>query len=268
MQANLLKWQILLKILPFTLLFCGVKSAIHFQNWELWQFDLMTGSLFGAASFVIAFVLSGTLSDYRASEEMVSQIASTVESIQDTSQFVAVNHPDYDPAPLTQGLVEVVETVLAWLEQNQPPAKVSEALGDLSALFARLETHTSGPIISRVQAEQGKLRQIVARIKLIRDTDFLPPAYVMLQVFLAGAIVALLLTDGAQLSKTLVVSGFLFTSFIYLVELIRDLDNPFQYDGKSCVDVDLSPLSEAIVRLQATQWQSVQPQPEQADTGQ
>ncbi len=250
LQASLLKWRILLKILPYTLLFCTVKWAIHFRDWELWQFDLMTGSLFGAATFVIAFILSGTLSDYRASEEMVSQIASTVESIQDSSLFVAVNHPDYDPTPLTQGLVQVLETVLAWLEQDQSPAKVSDALSELSYLFAQLETHTSGPVISRVQAEQGKLRLMMARIQLIRDTDFLPPAYVMLQVFLAGAIVTLLLTNGEQMSKTLVVSGFLFTSFVYLVALIHDLDNPFQYDGRSCVDVDLAPLNDAIIRLQ------------------
>jgi hypothetical protein len=249
-QSIYLRWQILLKILPFTLLFCLLKWAIQIQQVELWQFDLMTGSLFGAATFVIAFILSGTLSDYRASEEMVSQIASTVESIQDTSLFVAVNHPDYDPAPLTQGLAQVLESVLAWLELGQPSTKVSDAVDQLVPLFARLEAHTSGPIISRIQAEQGKLRLIMARIKLIRDTDFLPPAYVMLQVFLAGAIVALLLTGGEQLSKTLVVSAFLFTSFIYLVALISDLDNPFQYDGKSCVDVDLSPLRDAMIRLQ------------------
>lgn len=52
---------------------------------------------------------------------------------------------------------------------------------------------------------------------------FLRPAYAMLAVFLAGAVVALL--------------------------LIRDLDNPFQSDGSSSVDVDLSLLDTTRSRL-------------------
>jgi hypothetical protein len=248
--SNYLRWGILLKILPLTFLFGLAKWVIHLQNLEIWKFDLMTGSLFGAATFVIAFILSGTLSDYRASEEMISQIASTIESIQDTALFAVANHPTYNITPLTAGLVRVLECILDWLKRDQSPAKVSHAISDLNPLFAQLEAHISGPLISRIQVEQGKLRLIITRMKLIRDTDFLAPAYVLLQIFLAGAIVALLLTSGDQISKTIVVSAFLFTSFLYLVALIRDLDNPFQYDGKSCIDIDLSPLDEAINRLQ------------------
>ena len=63
---------------------------------------------------------------------------------------------------------------------------------------------------------------------------------------------ALLLTSGDLLSKTVVVSGFLFTSFVYLVMLIHDLDNPFQYDGKSYVDIDLAIFDELLARLQGS----------------
>jgi hypothetical protein len=41
----------------------------------------------------------------------------------------------------------------------------------------------------------------------------------------------------------------LFTSFLYLLLLIRDLDNPFQYDGKSSVDASLEPLSRLRSRF-------------------
>ena len=249
-QAVYLKWGILLKVLPVTLLFCIVKFGIHLQNLEIWNFDIMTGSLFGSATFVIAFILSGTLIDYRVSEELICQIASAVESIQDTALFAAVNHPTYDPKPLTQGLVRFLERLLGWLKHHDAPLNVALAIDELTPLFASLEPHIGAPIISRIQGEQGRLRLIITRIQLIRDTDFLAPAYVLLQLFLAGAIVALLLTSGDRFSKTLVVSGFLFTSFLYLVVLIRDLDNPFQYEGKSCIDVDLSIITGAHDRLQ------------------
>lgn len=79
-----------------------------------------------------------------------------------------------------------------------------------------------------------------------RDTDFLGAAYILLWILLCGAIGALLLIKAAQFSENLIVSSFMFTLFIYLLFLIEDLDNPFQYDGKSSVDVDLSPLETWI----------------------
>lgn len=246
---NLLRWKIFFNVLPWTSIFLVVKWLIHLKGWEVWQFDLMTGSLFGAATFVIAFILSGTLSDYRSSEEMVAQLASAIESIQDTALLVAAGHPDYDPTALCQSLKQALQSVLNWLKQGDSLETVNRDLTALNPQFAQLEAHTSGPIISRIQGEQGKIRLLLTRMQMIRDTDFLLPAYGLLQIFLLGAILALLLIGSDQSSKTLVVSAFLFTSFLYLVALIRDLDNPFQYDGTSCVDVDLMPLLALLNRL-------------------
>ncbi|MEB3304380.1 MAG: hypothetical protein VKK99_07280 [Cyanobacteriota bacterium] len=66
-----------------------------------------------------------------------------------------------------------------------------------------------------------------------------------------GAVLALMLIKADLFSEVLVVSCFLFTSFTYLLLLIRDLDNPFQYDGSSCVDADRSALSASRSRVLA-----------------
>lgn len=240
---------ILRKILPLTFLFCGAKWGIHLLNWEIWEFDALIAALIGAVTFVIAFILSGTLSDYRSSEAMVTQIANSIATIQDTGLMIAARHPDYDSVALSQGLSQVVQTVLDWLTQNKSFEAIDQAITDLNLLFAQMEPFSSGPIISRLQGEQSKLRLAVMQMQGIRETDFLAPTYVLLELFLIGAIVALLLVQSDQLSETLMVSGFLCTSFLYLVALIRDLDNPFQYDGKSCIEVDLSPLKTLLDRL-------------------
>ena len=83
------KWRLFLTVLPFTLLFALAKLGMHRQGWEPWAFDSLTGALFGAATFVIAFVLSGTLKDYNASEDMVLQLVSAVEAMADINQLSA-----------------------------------------------------------------------------------------------------------------------------------------------------------------------------------
>jgi hypothetical protein len=44
----------------------------------------------------------------------------------------------------------------------------------------------------------------------------------------------------------------LFVVFLYLLLLIKDLDNPFQYGGFSSVDSSLRVLDESIDRLSST----------------
>jgi hypothetical protein len=106
-SINSIKWGILLRVLPWTGLFCIAKWGMHWLGCEPWVFDSLTGALFSAAIFVIALILSGTLSDYRACECMPAQIANALESISDTNQMLAAAHPNYQPQPLNNALADI-----------------------------------------------------------------------------------------------------------------------------------------------------------------
>jgi hypothetical protein len=223
---------------------------MHYLGWEPWAFDSLTGALFGAATFVVAFVLSGTLGDYNASEDMTVQLVNAVETIQDTNLLSATINPDYDPQPLTAGLAQILQVTVEWLSQGKPLERVEAALAQLNLQLVELQRVAGFPAVNRVQGELAKMRIMITRMHLNRSTDFLGPAYALLEIFLIGAVIALLLIGADRFSENIVVSCFLFTSFSYLLLLIRDLDNPFQYDGKSCVDVDLSLLEATCNDLQ------------------
>jgi hypothetical protein len=236
-------WQILLRVLPWTGLFCGIKFGLHRLGFEPWAFDALTGSLFGAATFVVSLVLGGTLGDYRACESLPAQISTALASSGDGNRLAEKVCPDYDGAELDAALRRVAEVLEERLRAGAPLKAVEEALDALNPAIAKLEITVGRGIAYRIQGEQGKIRFYVLQMQGIRDTDFLGPAYVLLLTFLAGAIVTLLLLGADDFSENLTVSAFLFTSFLYLLLLIRDLDNPFEYNGKSSVDVDLKPLS-------------------------
>jgi hypothetical protein len=244
------KWGILLKVLPWTGLFCIAKLGMHWLGWEPWIFDALTGALFSAAIFVIALILSGTLGDYRACEVMPSQIANSLETIKDTNHTIAAGNPDYQSQPLQQALVDVGRSILDWLQAGKEFTIVDAAIDRLNPVLATILVLNGGPgIVNYIQIEQAKIRSIARQMRVNHDTDFLGAAYVLLWLFLGGSIVALLLIDAARFSENLIVSAFMFTLFIYLLFLIKDLDKPFQYDGKSSVDVDLSPLENVCNKL-------------------
>lgn len=243
------KWKLFLKVLPLTALFGLAKFAVHASGLEPWEFDSLTGSLFGASTFVLAFVLSGTLANYNASEGMVIKCVTAVEFIDDVNRYVCALQPGLDGARLTTCLADLLQQVGEWLANTLPFEHVEKRLADLHARLADLRRDSNDSVVDRALPELANMRNMIDQMATNRDSDFLGPAYAMLEIFLIGAVLALLLIGADRFSENLVVSCFLFTSFTYLLLLIRDLDNPFQYDGSSCVDVDLSLLSRCRERL-------------------
>lgn len=245
-----LKWGIFIKVFPITLIFCLSKWLIHQIGWELGTFDSQTGSLLAAVTFILAFILSGTLQDYGTSEDLPLQIANTIKTIEDTNLMVAARKPEYNPKPLREGLFNIVQSILLWLEQDKPLEQVDDKITELNQLFVPLWQNCEAPLISRVQSEQEKMRISVARIERIRNTNFVASAYTLLQILLVASIMALLVISTQEFIANLIVSGFICFALVYLVLLIYDLDNPFEYAGKSSADVTLFPLKRLEEQLE------------------
>jgi len=249
MALTAIKWRLILKVLPLLLVFTLVKATLHSLGWEPWTFDLLKGALLAAATFVTAFLLSGVLGDYNVSRLMPIQIANSVRAIQDGVRVGCVSQPEYDAKPLTSKLEGLLDAIVGWLQAEKPFDAIEQHLTQLTPLFVELQQQTTLPILNRLQAEQGQIRVAVNHIQQIRDTDFLKPANALLEFFWIGAIATLLLIHTNTLSENLVIPGLLFLVFTYLLFLILDLENPFQYDGKSSVAIDLAALELCRTQL-------------------
>jgi hypothetical protein len=250
MILNWLSWGTLIKVLPWAIGFGVVKAAMHYFGWEPWMFDSLTGSLLGAATFALTIVLSGTLSDYRASESMPGQIVNSLATIQDNSTIVGQIEPTYDSQVLEAPIAQVARSITDWLQDGKPFERVESSIADLNSSLVVLGGLDKGLlVIHRMQTEIAQIRSLAYQMKGVRDSDFVPEAYTLLFLFLSASSVTLLLIHSDSFSESLVTSTFLFTLLAYLLLFIRDLDNPFQYDGKSSVDVDLSCLQAFGDRL-------------------
>lgn len=88
----------------------------------------------------------------------------------------------------------------------------------------------------------------------MRDTNFIEPAYAILQIITIGTSVSILLIKSNYFIENLIISGLIFSVCIYLLVLISDLDNPFQYDNKSSADVDLIEIERTLKRLESSDF--------------
>jgi predicted membrane chloride channel (bestrophin family) len=142
-------------------------------------------------------------------------------------------------------------TIHRWLHKQERSMSVMARITSLNDHFLEVEALTQANFIARLKQEQNALRKVVIRIHTIRETDFISSGY-----FIASSTTVLLLAGLAcariepfhESLFFVVLIGYL---LLFLMFLIRDLDNPFgYYQGESSEDVSLKPLEDALADLQ------------------
>jgi hypothetical protein len=85
----------------------------------------------------------------------------------------------------------------------------------------------------------------------MRRTSYVSAAYLIAEVTGLMILLLLVITDIGQLTPTLLVVGVTTYLLLYVLAMIRDIDNPFEYhNGKpGAADVDLGVLENCERRL-------------------
>src|SRR6476660_6243911 len=104
---------------------------------------------------------------------------------------------------------------------------------------------------TRLKGEQHNLRRLVLRMDTMRRTSYVAAGYLMAEVTAVILVVVMMCTDLGAIVPTLALVGLISYVLVYLLSLIRDLDNPFEYrDGRpGAADVDLGVLARSEARL-------------------
>ena len=104
--------------------------------------------------------------------------------------------------------------------------------------------------MARLKQEQGNLRRTLIRIHTIRETSFISSGYLLADLVTILLCIGLILAKIEPFYESLFFVSVISYLMIFLLMLIRDLDNPFgYYDRYSGEDVSLKPLEDAVGRL-------------------
>ena len=234
---------------------CLVKVVVHQLGFELIAVNQLFSALVASTVFLLGFLLSGVLQDFKESEKIPGELATSLESLLLEIQAIPAYHPE---ARVGQAMVAVVglgQAIVDWLHELMSTDQLlthyrvvhREVVG--AAVQFKGDAST---LRGRLMAEMAVVLQKVNRIQQIRDTTFVPLVYWM------ADITALLLVAGLVMSKTdnILESVFFLAviSFvvILLLRLIDDIDNPFgASDPTSAEDVSIELLERAVERLKA-----------------
>lgn len=252
----MLKWKLMLTTLPFVAAVTGLKMFLEFvvQFGGVVEFSDVGVVLTGAV-FLTGFLLAGTMSDYKESEKLPGEVATTLEAIDDMFALAVMQKPAVEARVLQRHLLTLTDAIKAWLVKKQTTAQVFAALSAMSEAFAYLAQNGAGSTAGYALSPVDKLRRAISRIDVISRTGFLPPAYALLEVLLVMILTLMMVAKFKTPIAEFVIVPTVALLNIYMLRLIKDIDDPFDFheDGtkRGGAEVDLFPLDEYRARLAA-----------------
>jgi hypothetical protein len=241
------KWAIALKILPLVILVAILKFLTHKLGLEILELNALFTSLVAGTIFLIGFLISGVLSDYKESEKIPSELAASLRTLYDDS-FTIYKIKNTDTAKKFIEFQEsFVKSLNHWFYKKERTKLILHKISMMNDYFIEFDNEgVQVSYIIKMKNEQNSIRKMILRIDTIRDTNFVGSAYAIVEAmgFLTafGLLIIKIEPFYASLFLTLLIS-FLIS---YMLLLIKDLDNPFDYceKGECGTEVSLKPIHD------------------------
>jgi hypothetical protein len=245
-------WSIALRVAPLIVVTALLKVGADQLDWDTVELNPLHTGLVAGNIFLIGFLLSGTLTDYKESERIPGELAARAETIADECEIL---HADTG-ADAARACLEQVGTFArslnAWLRGSATVEAPLDAIEGFNDHFLAFQPLTQPNFIVRLKQEQALLRLLVFRVNTIKETSFVGAGYVISWIASLLLVVALVLADFAAIGAELFLVCAITFLVAYLVLLIRDLDDPFDYDDngkRGSAEVSLAPIDRLERRM-------------------
>lgn len=246
------KWKLAAKTAPFVVVIVFLKFLAHDFGYEFLSLNSLFTAIISANIFLIGFLISGTLVDYKESEKLPSDLASSLETMADEGLIIHQNKKSPEAKAYLQKLSRINDSIIQWLYRKERTAGLLGLLRSLNDDFLKFEGLTQANFIARLKQEQNNIRRMINRIHTIRETSFLGTGYAIAEIITSVLVFGLIFIKMDPFYESIFFISFVSFILIYMIYFIKDLDNPFGYsDADSLVEeVSLKPLMDSQKMLE------------------
>ncbi len=239
------------RVLPLVIVAVLAKLAIHALNWDTVSLNPLHSGLVAGTVFLIGFLLAGTLTDYKESEKLPGEIAGRSEAIADECEILYRESQAPVALQCLQTVGRFAAAVNEWLHGRARVDGALECIDELNRWFREFQPLTQPGYIVRLKQEQNLLRLLVIRIDTIKETSFVGAGYVVAKIVAFLLVIGLLVAESTPLAADCFLIGSITFLLSYMIGLIKDMDNPFEYAGvqHGTVEVSLAALDRLEQRI-------------------
>jgi hypothetical protein len=240
MNPFMAKYGLILKALGITLALLVFRLVFDYLQFDILPVTNLITAFISGAIFTIAIIYSGTLIDYKESEKIPGEIATSLRTFYSDLELVRVP----DKALLT-GMQGKTAALLRCINMNFRTNEwdlgvMDTAIDTINADISKLVDLNVPPnFVIKLKTEMTTIDRLSHRIKTIADTSFIPAAYAIAELAAAGVIGVLLFVKLDPYYEGVVIFTVLCMLLTALLMLIRDMDNPFEVGKNTYADIDL-----------------------------
>jgi hypothetical protein len=249
-----LKWSLAFKIMPLIILVAILKFLSHRFGFEAMELNALFTSLVAGTIFLIGFLISGVLSDYKESEKLPSELAASIKTLFDDAFTIYKGKNSATAYKFIEFQKSFTNSLMDWFYKKERTQLILSKISMMNDFIIELDKEgVQANYIIKLKNEQSNLRKMILRIDTIRDTEFIGSAYAIVEAmgFLTGLGLLIIKIEPfyAALFITLLVTFLI--SYMFL--LIKDLDNPFDYsvNGENGTEISLKPIHDLIAEINA-----------------
>jgi hypothetical protein len=246
------RWRLALGTIPLTAAIVLLKFAAHYLGYEFLGLSNLFTAIVSANIFLIGFLLSGTLSDYKEGEKLPGDLSASLETMADEALIIYQSRKSREAKLFLLKLAQFSKTLIDWFYRNERTSAVMEKLRSFNDDFLALEGQTQANFIVRLKQEQNAIRRMINRIHTIRETSFLGTGYAIAEIITFTMVVGLIFLKMDPFYESIFFVSFVSFIMIYMIRFIRDLDDPFEYGEVELTpddEVSLKPILDSQKRL-------------------
>lgn len=231
------------------LLLVSIKLTIHNLGWETLSASSLHNSVISGVFFVIGFLLSATVTDYKESERIPSEFASVLENMYEDALYTHGKYKDFDIVAFRKQLIKVARYFRKDVRYKSRKARQEVHL--LNKTFVEMETAGVPPnFIVKLKQQQAQLARVLFRVNYIQKINFIPSATILTRSLVVITAALLIFTKIEPLYGGMLIAGIIIFILTYMLLLIKVISTPFHAAGKTQDDVSLFLIDEAVDYLE------------------
>lgn len=248
-SLKLNKWHLAINVAPILILVFVLKLLSHQFGLEFISLNALFTSLIASTTFLIGFLISGVISDYKESEKIPGDMAASLEVIYD--EVYILSKDNKLAMDFLKYYEEFLKSLNQWFYREEKTRVIIEKLHGMNDYFSDFEKVMQANFLGRIKNEQSNLRRMVIRIDNIRDLSFIQSAYAIVEILAFFVVIGLLVMKIEPFYESVFFTIIVSFLVVYMIFLIKDLDNPFDYSrhGENGTEVSLKPIHDLTSRV-------------------
>jgi hypothetical protein len=224
------------------------KIILHNTNNEILTLGSLHTGVITGTFFVLGFLLSATIADYKESERMPSEFSSILENMYEDAEATHAAYSKFDLEKFRNTLSEIAKSFANGIRNKKHTARFD--IHRLNESFVQMEKAGVPPnYIVKLKQQQAQLLKILFRVTYIQRITFIPSASILAKSIIPIAIGFILFTEIEPLMGGIIITAVISFILVYMLRLIQVISTPFQTEGKTQDDVSLFLIDDAAEHL-------------------